>query len=407
MASSGEPRANLGAIGGGGTDEVLSAGALLGLSVEEFDAADVETLGDAELADELVGMRRAIDRLEAQFSRRLVRFEAIQGYESAGATNLLSWLRWACRMGTSAAARRLHMARQLIELPQTESAWRSGAISSGHAAVIGRAVDEVGAEHARSAEPTLLEAAEHMNPGHVWLVGQQIRHTVDPDGALAASNAAYARRRLNLTTNIDGALELAGLFDAEGGAVLRTAIDALTRPLPGDQRISAQRRADALVELARRQLDGGVLPGAGGQRPHLNITVSAGALRREDDAPPAELEWVGPITADTVRRLGCDAVRCTLVLDERGSPLSVGRATRTISPALRRALIVRDRGCRFPGCDRPPSWTDAHHLVHWADEGDTEIKNLVLLCRPHHRFVHEEGWTLRWGDGAEVLATPP
>lgn len=269
MASSGEPRANLGAIGGGGTDEVLSAGALLTLSVEEFDAADVESLGDAELADELVGMRRAIDRLEAQFSRRLVRFEAIQGYESAGAANLLSWLRWACRMGTSAAARRLHMARQLIELPQTESAWRSGAISSGHAAVIGRAVDEVGAEHARSAEPTLLEAAEHMNPGHVWLVGQQIRHTVDPDGALAASNAAYARRRLNLTTNIDGALELAGLFDAEGGAVLRTAIDALTRPLPGDERISAQRRADALVELARRQLDGGALPGAGGQRPHL------------------------------------------------------------------------------------------------------------------------------------------
>ena len=157
MASSGEPRANLGAIGGGGTDEVLSAGALLALSVEEFDAADVESLGDAELADELVGMRRAIDRLEAQFSRRLVRFEAIQGYESAGAANLLSWLRWACRMGTSAAARRLHMARQLIELPQTESAWRSGAISSGHAAVIGRAVDEVGAEHARSAEPTFLK----------------------------------------------------------------------------------------------------------------------------------------------------------------------------------------------------------------------------------------------------------
>lgn len=380
---------------------------LLALAVEAFDGEDVAALDDTQLADGLVAMRRGIDRLEAQFSRRLVRFEAVRGFETAGAANLLSWLRWACRMGTGSAARRLHMTRQLLELPETEQAWRSGEISTGHAAIIGRTVDELGTDNARSAETRMLEAAEEMTPGQVWLVGQQIRHRLDPEGALAASNAAFARRRLHLTTTIDGALELAGLLDAEGGAAVRAAIDALTRPLPGDERVSSQRRADALVELARRQLDGAGLPAAGGQRPHLTLTVPAAALRGAADAPPAELEWVGPIPGETARRLSCDAVRSTVAVDDHGQPLGVGRATRVVPPALRRALIVRDRGCRFPGCDRPPAWTEAHHVLHWADDGETELDNLVLLCRPHHRQVHEERWSLGWGEEGEILATPP
>ena len=87
-------------------------------------------------------------------------------------------------------------------------------------------------------------------------------------------------------------------------------------------------------------------------------------------------------------------------------PLTVGRATRTVPPSIRRALVVRDRGCRFPGCDRPPAWTDGHHLVHWADGGQTALENLVL-CRPHHRLVHEQRWTLRRDDGGEIVAAPP
>jgi Domain of unknown function (DUF222) len=385
----------------------LAGNELLERTVEEFDACDIEQMGDTELGEELVCMRRGIDRLEAQFSRRLVRFEAVKGYESAGAANLISWLRLHCRMGTSSAARRLHMTRQLIELPQTEGAWRRGEISSGHAAVIGRTVDELGSDAARSAEPVLLEAAAHMHPGHVWLVGQQVRHTIDPDGALAAANAAYARRRLSLITNIDGAIELAGLLDAEGGALLRTAIDALTRPLPGDDRVTSQRRADALVELARRQLDDGSLPASGGQRPHVTVTIPVAALSGGGDGPPAELEWAGPIVDEAALRLSCDGVRTTVTVDEEGMPVGVGRATRTIPLSLRRALVVRDRGCRFPGCDRPPPWTDAHHIAHWGRGGKTELPNLVLLCRPHHRLVHEEGWTLELTGAGEVVTAPP
>jgi hypothetical protein len=380
---------------------------LLSLAVEAFADADIASATEAQLADELTSVRRSIDRLEAEFSRRLVRFEAIEGYETAGSANLISWLRTACRMGTSAAARRLHLARQMVELPETETAWRRGEISTGHAVVIGRTVDEMGAERARSAEPLLLEAAEEMTPGHVWLVGQQVRHRIDPEGALEAANTVHERRRLNLVTTLDGAMELVGLLDSEGGAVLRTAIDALTRPLPGDERLSSQRRADALVELARRQLDSGALPAGGGQRPHLTLTVSEGSLRGADDAACADLEWAGPIVGATARRLSCDAVRSVVTVDERGKPLSAGRATRVVSPALRRALIVRDHGCRFPGCDRPPSWTDAHHIIHWADDGPTELDNLVLLCHPHHRFVHEEGWAIAWGEGGQVVVTPP
>ena len=281
---------------------------LLALAAAAFDADDLGDVDGGTLSEELIAMRRGIDRLEAQFSRRLVRFDVVRGYEREGAADLISWLRWACRMGTSAAARRLHMARQLNELPETQAAWRSGAISTGHAAVIGRTVDEMGDEGARAAEPTLLEAAEQMNPGHVWLIGQRLRHALDRERALADANAMYARRRLHLTKGLDGGLTLDGLLDPEGGATLRTAIDALTRPLPGDDRIAPQRRADALVELARRQLDGGSLPASGGQRPHLSVTVPTAALRREEGAPPAELEWAGPIVDDMARRMACDAV---------------------------------------------------------------------------------------------------
>jgi hypothetical protein len=118
---------------------------LLGLAVEAFAVDPVADKVDV-LSSDLVAMRRGIDQLEAQFSRRLVAFDAVRGYEIAGAADLTSWLRSAFRMGTSAAARRLHLARQLTELPETEAAWRSGAISAGHAAVIGRTVDDVGTE---------------------------------------------------------------------------------------------------------------------------------------------------------------------------------------------------------------------------------------------------------------------
>jgi hypothetical protein len=101
-----------------------------------------------------------------------------------------------------------------------------------------------------------------------------------------------------------------------------------------------------------------------------------------------------PITPATARRLACDAVLIPAVLGTAGEPLDLGRAARLVSPALRRALVLRDGGCRFPGCDRPPQWTDAHHIVAWMHGGPTDLANMILVCRHHHTLLHEGGWTI-------------
>ena len=127
-----------------------------------------------------------------------------------------------------------------------------------------------------------------------------------------------------------------------------------------------------------------------GERPHVTVTVAAEGLRGDPKAG-AELDHTGPVGADVARRLACDASITRVVLSGRSEPLDVGRKTSVIPPAMRRAVIVRDRHRRFPGCDRPHAWCDAHHVLHWAEGGATALNNLLLLCRRHHRMVHERG----------------
>src|ERR687892_3179 len=172
---------------------------------------------------------------------------------------------------------------------------------------------------------------------------------------------------------------------------------------------------------------GGPTPPAGGGRggalfaarpprrgggPHVTITVGTDALAESghndgNGAHPSrlsELDHAGPVDPELGRRIVCDGSIRRVVLAGRSEPLDVGRRTPVVSPALRRAVIVRDRGCRFPGCDRPHSWCDAHHVVHWADGGPTALPNLVLLCRRHHRLIHcRGGFTLRLEDGRPVF----
>jgi hypothetical protein len=249
---------------------------------------------------------------------------------------------------------------------------------------------------------------------------QAPRLRLDPDGVLADDNRAHERRWFECDQTYGGVFVLRGELDAEGGALLTTAIDALSHGMShGETRSGSQRRADALVDLAATQLRCGDHRGVHGQRPHLTVTVSADTLRADADAPLAELRGVGPIHPATARRLACDAVRTVVAVapsadgwaSTAGSthalPLSVGRATRTIPAHIRTALHLRDQGCRFPGCDRPPAWTDGHHIIHWADGGATELENLVSLCRTHHRAVHEQGWLLHIADGIAVVEPPP
>jgi hypothetical protein len=367
---------------------------------------NIDNWSTAALGEDLIAERRQIDRQEADFARRARLFEQRGGDEEDGASSLVSWLRNRCGLSSGEAMKRAEVARQLPELPEAEKRFRTGELGFSHAAVLARVVTEVGPEAARMASDTLLEAASRLDPTRLRIVGRHLRHCVDPDGALAAALKDHERRFLHLSQTFDGVYIIDGLLDAEGGATLQTALGALSHPLPGDMRSPAERRADALVELAVRQLQGGSLPSVHGQRPHLMLTASVDALAGSPQAMPAELALAGPVHAETARRIACDASVSALTV-AGSEPLSVGREKRSIPAALRRALAHRDRGCRFPGCDRPPEWTDGHHVTHWAHGGETSVANLVLLCRVHHRRVHDEGWSLRLVPSGEVLVEPP
>jgi hypothetical protein len=401
-------------------------------AVDALVSESIDEFSTHALGDDLVDIRRAIDRLEAEFLRRSHRFDRAHGALADGGVSTVSWLRSHCGMTAKAAAYRVHLARTLGELPATLESARAGRASFSNVTMIAHLAEDVGVERVAPLEHILVQGAESLDPGRMRSLTQHTRMRLDPDGVLADDNHAHEHRWLDCDQTYGGVWVFRGEFDAESGMLLKTAIDAVSqRTGPGDTRKGSQRRADGLFELATAQLRSGDHPDVHGQRPHLTLTVSAETLRAEAlqagaDAAPAELLGVGPIHPHSARRIACDAVRTVVTVapatesaassawaDLLGSstravvPLSVGRATRTIPAHLRTALQLRDQGCRFPDCDRPPAWTDGHHIIHWADGGPTELDNLVSLCRRHHRAVHEQGWRISIVDGIAVVEPPP
>ncbi|HKQ02049.1 MAG TPA: DUF222 domain-containing protein, partial [Actinomycetes bacterium] len=276
-----------------------------------------------------------------------------------------------------------------------------------------------------------------------------LRLVADPDGAEQANEVRHGRRGLWLTPTFDGMVALDGLLEPEAGQTLLAALEPLARPADAqDNRSGSQRTADALAELARRALEGGRLPQAGGVRPQLAVVVDLDSLLGRPGGVGGEVGGAGPLDPEACRRLACDGA-ITRVLVTRhpanhrpgdpqpsipsgspaeglagrlqaamallppilggapSQPLDVGRASRVVQPAQRTALAVRDGGCVFPGCARPLAWCEAHHLLHWLHGGRTDLANLALLCRAHHRAVHEGGWHLARGPDGSLAATPP
>jgi hypothetical protein len=217
-----------------------------------------------------------------------------------------------------------------------------------------------------------------------------------------------ARRELIFHHDDDGSLVIRARLPAEAGAVLLKALGASIDKLPAPN-VSAEtpqagesasaRRADALGVIAESFLQHGPAAGNCGDRQQIVVHVDAATLRHRV-AGRCELDGGPGVSVETARRLGCDASVVVMIDDEAGEPLDVGRKTRSIPPALRRALRSRDRGCRFPGCTQT-RFVDGHHIHHWADGGETKLSNLVSLCRYHHRQVHEGGVQVRiLDDGA-------
>ncbi|WP_235488962.1 HNH endonuclease signature motif containing protein, partial [Frankia sp. AvcI1] len=234
----------------------------------------------------------------------------------------------------------------------------------------------------------------------------------DPGGLAGGGGEDPAGRRgLWLSELPDGMTRISGELEAEAAALLRTALDSLSAPRPAfdgtlDPRNPARRRADALVDLLGRPLDTAALPVTGGIRPHLAVTVPWAALLGGSGLP-ATTSWGQPLSREVLRRIACDASVRRIILDPAGVPLDVGRAHRTVTADIRQALIARDNGCAFPGCDRPVGWCEAHHIRHWIDGGHTSLDNSVLLCGYHHRTVHHQGWTVQLGPDRRPEFLPP
>ncbi|WP_433308812.1 DUF222 domain-containing protein [Micromonospora sp. CA-269861] len=372
---------------------------------------------------ELVAALDAAHRLEQRLAAvKLALVREIDGRGTAhaqGASSTVVWLR-----------ERLHVtipaARRLVELsaaldtgnPGVRQALADGDVTLEQARVIADTASTVqtaaGSDAAGRAVGVLVDWAGQFDPTLLRKLGARILDHVAPDIADAAARAALdaeaaraARdRHLTLSEQTDGRLRLTGTLDAETAGLLRAAIDPLTAPSgPDDHRSPGQRRHDALADLCRLSLRTGELPDHGGDAAQVVVSTTYDSLSRQLDA--GTLDTGLRLTPETVRRIACDAALLPTVLNGTGQPLDVGRQRRLVTGPLRRALVLRDRGCAFPGCDRPPRWCDAHHIRHWADGGTTSLDNAVLLCGHHHRHLHHSDWAVQLaGDGHPEFVPP-
>ena len=363
-----------------------------------------------QLGERLIRLRHILDRLELRFAREAAAFAATEEAIAQGSNSSIDWVRHQCRMSGTAAARSIATGETADELPASVAALDEGTIGFAHLALLAgtaRALQRSAGTAGFDERPLLDRAIEH-SVGRFAFDCTHARHAGDAAAVLAENVTAVESRRLEFSKCEDGRLAFHGLLDAVGGASFRVALEPLCGRLgAGDDRSRARRLADGLVELAMHSLDHGFATEKGATRTHLQLTASVETVMGVAGAGGGDLEFAGVVPAATVQRLACDASIRRVLLGPDSAVIDVGRALRVPSGAGRTALRVRDQGCVWPGCDRPSSWTNAHHVLHWAHGGDTNLDNMVLLCHSHHWHVHEGGWQLVRSEGQRVLAIPP
>ncbi|MCY3817709.1 MAG: DUF222 domain-containing protein, partial [Gammaproteobacteria bacterium] len=347
-----------------------------------------------------------------------------------GMASCAQWLNWQCGIGAVAAREKVRTARALESLPKISAAFGEGRLSYSKV----RALTRVAAVET---EETLLHIALNGTAAHVERTVRGFRR-VKRDLERDEAEAMHERRYLDWRQDSDGSVRIEARLTPEVGELLRKALEAAhaqlderggdadtvpacvsaetsaqprTRPpLPpcwdaAPENVSAetparnagQRRADALEHIVQRYLAGGGSRSTAGAH-EVVVHIAHDALCDVPESSGAKFENGRPVAVETARRLGCDGALVGVVEGAKGEPLAVGRRTRAVPPAIRRALRVRDGGCRFPGCDRS-RYVHAHHIKHWADGGETALDNLVTLCSFHHRQVHEGGFGVRMNEG--------
>src|SRR5438309_1297371 len=346
------------------------------------------------IACQLITLRRVIDQLELKFSQLAAEFDKTDWWDYEGFNSSGDWIRFNCRMTSNAAYDRLAVGERLAEMPRSTAGTDEGEIGFAHLAGMARTAEAVGK---RFDEGKLLALAKKHTPGKFHYKCLHYRHSVDAKKYAEEQNEQQFNHHLSLTTAEAGHLLINGVLDPVGGAAVRTALEPLAQKSgEHDDRLLPQRYADALVELA-----------SGGKPANIQVTASIETLKGLAGAAGAEMEFSLPISSVAVQRMACDCSVTRILLSQESLVIDIGRSKRVISGPARKALSARDGHCRWPGCERPASWCDGHHLVHWIDGGDTDLDNLVLLCRRHHRMLHEGGWQVIKTEEGELVTIAP
>jgi len=423
--------------------------------IEAFaDPTGVEQwrLGETELVSVTGALSQHIVECEALRVRLVADLESRGTAKATGAGSTAAWLAGTTRMAPGAATGIVKLGQALAEWTDTAEALKLGRISTAHAKVIvgffAHLPDGVPPDALPECERYLLDAAVTDNPVELARRAAALHHLLEPVEGSVPDAENVELNELHAATTLGGRGMVRANVDAETMEMLLTALSALSAPRPGldgsaDRRSAGRRQADAFTELLRRYLNSGGSPVEGYERPHLSLLIHAADLASDDatqdtptdvGSPAAESEqpprpapdrgayeamfgpragapgwmpWLGPISAASARRIACDCELTAILLDDDGVPLNLGRSQRLVSPQQRRALIARDHGCAFPGCNRPPAWTQAHHIRHWIDGGTTDLANLVLLCTVHHRVIHHNGWDIVMGTDGHPWFLPP
>ena len=350
---------------------------------------NLDAVFDDDLELSVVEIHQTIERLCAERSRRIAEVDRRELHRTLGCPSTASWLAERCRLSWRQARGMVATAGTLSEISLTAASYSGGEIGSVRVRQLVAAHNAHPDNYARD-ETLLLDVARTLTPRELRRAIEYWRQNLDHSSALDDANHAFTLRRLHVSPTFGGMARIDGDADSESATIIDAALRSITEPWAkaGDERSPAQRRLDALIDICRAHLDHGDTPIIGGERPHISVIVDWQTLAGTDGAV-GELDDGTVLHPETIRRLTCDAVVTPIVTGPDSQPLDVGRATRTIPPAIRRALVAGDRGCMWKGCDRPASWCDAQHIIHWADGGVTAIYNLILLCRCHHRWVHE------------------
>jgi hypothetical protein len=354
-----------------------------------------------ERDEHLMLLEAARHALDVEWTETLAASENAGDHDVLGFPSITAYLKHRLRMAGGRAHRYVKNARAALKHAATFSAWKHRQISTDQAELMFKASERMPDKYTQ-AEGVLLELVGDSVDETKKVLGYW-RNDVDAPGVHFELEEQLERRHFDVTRKANGMVAGEFALPKTEGETLLSAIDTLTPPpADGDSRTTSQRRADALGDLGRSFLEGSESPTVGGERPHINVHADVEALQGHGGGLHETGDGV-VLDTESVRQLACDASVSRVVFGPDSEVLDVGRKTRVIPAGLRRAVVARDRHCIAPGCGRSSRWCDVHHIVSWADGGETVIGNLCLLCRYHHTLLHLEMLSLE-DVGIEQLA---